>query len=140
MTTRSIIAKRVAVLATSLGVLAGASPASAAPLDKGRFEESGTEVVENLCGDLDVVHNWHVTGNYLGRVKGSSGLAVLPRPHHGNERVHQPRDRQVVQQCVRAPAATTSRRRTTGMAHRPVHVQGSGTEPVKIRSATGNSC
>jgi hypothetical protein len=127
MTTRSAIARRAAVLAALLGVLAGASPASAAPLEKGRFEESGTEVLEDLCGDLDVVHNWHVTGNFLGRVKGSDGLAYYRDRNQGTNEFINPltgksysnvfvsnnRDRQVVD---------------NGDGTLTIHVQGSGTE------------
>ena len=108
MTTRSIIAKRVAVLATSLGVLAGASPASAAPSTRADSRKAAPKS-SRTCVATSTSFTTGTTGNDLGRVKGSGGLAVLPRPHHGNERVHQPGDRQVVQQCVRAPTATTSR-------------------------------
>ena len=73
MTTRSNITRAAAAIAVSLGGLAGAAPAAAAPIDSGHFHDTGSELLDHFCGDISLVHTWDITGSYLGRVKGPDG-------------------------------------------------------------------
>ena len=62
-----------AVALSAIGVLAGAATAASAPVEKGRFHDTGSELFEGLCG-VDVVHTWDVSGSILGVTPGSDGL------------------------------------------------------------------
>ncbi|HEX6657131.1 MAG TPA: hypothetical protein VF065_03560 [Ilumatobacter sp.] len=64
---------RTAVVLSAVGVLTGATTAAGAPLEQGRFHDSGSELLEDFCG-IDVVHTWDVSGSFLGVTLGSDGL------------------------------------------------------------------
>ena len=74
MTTRWARAGGVAVVAAALGVFAGGMPASAAPIEHGRFHDQGSELLVDFCGDLDVMNTWDINVSFLGRAKGPDGL------------------------------------------------------------------
>jgi hypothetical protein len=58
------------LLAMAVGV-----PASAAPIERGHFEDAGTGVIEDFCasGD-DVSFDFHVSGSFQYRTNPTSGL------------------------------------------------------------------
>ena len=62
-----------AVVLSAIGVLAGATTAASAPVDKGRFHDSGSQLLEGFCG-IDVLNRWDVSGSFLGVTLGSDGL------------------------------------------------------------------
>ena len=45
---------RLALLAAGVASAIGVASAGAAPLEKGNFHETDTEVIEDFCGDLTV--------------------------------------------------------------------------------------
>ena len=68
------VARRSSIALVVLGVLASAAVADAAPLERGSFNDAGSETLADLCGDLDVLHSWEVSGSYLGVARGSDRL------------------------------------------------------------------
>jgi hypothetical protein len=61
---------------------AGIETASAEPLERGRFHDSSSEVVEDLCGDLTVQIDSVLDGSFLVNTRGSDRLV------HGAARLH----------------------------------------------------
>jgi hypothetical protein len=54
--------------------VAAAGSVDAAPLERGSFHDEGTETFADFCGDLDVIHSWDISGNFLAAVRGADGL------------------------------------------------------------------
>lgn len=71
---RHCVRRRLAASIAVAAVFAGAAQVGAAPVEKGTYHDVGSEVLEDLCGDLDVLHSWDVSGSYLGAVRGVDGL------------------------------------------------------------------
>ena len=71
-----------AVLGLSL-LIPLAPAASAQPLERGRFEDSTSEVVEGFCGDLTVRIDQTIHGHELLNVRGPAGLAYWMKTVHG---------------------------------------------------------
>jgi hypothetical protein len=68
-------ARRWAAGAIAAGAtIAAAGSVGAAPLERGSFHDEGTETFADFCGDLDVIHSWDISGNFLGAVRGADGL------------------------------------------------------------------
>ena len=54
--------------------IAAAGSVDAAPLERGSFHDEGSETFVDFCGDLDVIHSWDVSGNFLAAIRGADGL------------------------------------------------------------------
>ena len=67
-----------------VGVLSGATPAAAAPVEKGRFHDTGSELLEDVCA-VDVVFAWDVSGSFHGVPHGSDGLVHYRDSVRGSE-------------------------------------------------------
>lgn len=65
-----------------LALAATIGPASAKPLEREHFHDSGSEVLEGFCGDLTVRADFEVDGTFLLNPHGPDGLA------YGSEKVH----------------------------------------------------
>src|SRR3954466_5903560 len=58
-------------------------PASAAPIDRGHFEDAGTGVIEDFCGSGDDVHfDFQVRGTFQYRANQGSGLPYFRETSH----------------------------------------------------------
>ena len=64
-----------AVVLSAAGMLAGATTAAAgAPVERGHFHDAGSELLEDFCGDVDVLNTWDFSGSFLGVSVGPEGL------------------------------------------------------------------
>lgn len=79
------IARRSSAALAALAVIGGAATADAAPLERGSFHDVGAELLEDFCGDIDLVHSWDVSGNYLGIARGSDRLVHFRDSVRGTE-------------------------------------------------------
>jgi len=61
-----------------------ATPAVAKPLERGHFDETTSEVVEDFCGDLTVRIVSDVRGSFLFNVRGPNGLGYGVENVHGS--------------------------------------------------------
>ena len=66
----------------ALAMGSAVAPVQAKPLERERFQESTSEVVEGFCGDLTVRVDTEVHGTFLFNPHGPDGLA------YGSEKVH----------------------------------------------------
>jgi hypothetical protein len=67
---------------TALGFGTAVGPATAVPLERGHFHDSGSEVIEDFCGDLTVQFDFEADGTFLFNAHGRDGLL------YSSERVH----------------------------------------------------
>lgn len=68
-----------------LALAAMISPASAKPLERVHFHDSGSEVIEGFCGELTVRFDFEVDGTFLLNPHGPDGLAYGLENIHGTE-------------------------------------------------------
>ena len=71
------------LVALVLGTAVG--PASAAPLEPDHFHDSGSELIEEFCGDLTVRFDFEVGGTFLFNFHGPDGLGYALEAVHGTE-------------------------------------------------------
>lgn len=64
--TRHLTNLGIAIALSTAGVLAGATTAAGAPVEKGHFHDAGSELLEDLCGDVDIHSTWDFSGSFLG--------------------------------------------------------------------------
>jgi hypothetical protein len=67
---------------TALALGVGVAPAAAKPVERDKFHESSSEVVEQFCGDLTVRIDTDIRGSFLLNPRGRDQLA------YGSENVH----------------------------------------------------
>jgi hypothetical protein len=68
-----------------LALAAMISPASAKPLERVHFHDSGSEVTEGFCGDLTIRFDFEVDGTFLFNPHGPDGLAYGLENVHGTQ-------------------------------------------------------
>jgi hypothetical protein len=68
-----------------LALAATIGPASAKPLERVHFHDSGSEVIEGFCGDLTVRFDFEVDGTFLLNPHGPDGLAYGLENFRGTE-------------------------------------------------------
>ncbi len=71
----------VCVVAVALGLVA--APASAKPIERVHFLESGSEIESDFCGDLTVRIDFEIRGSFLLNAHGPDGLAYGMETFHG---------------------------------------------------------
>ncbi len=72
--TRHRVRRRLAAAIAVAAVFAGAAQVGAAPLERGRYHDVGSETLPGFCGDLNMLHSWDVYGSFLGVARGADGL------------------------------------------------------------------
>jgi hypothetical protein len=68
---------RTLLLTTGLAVgvsMSTAGLAAAQPIEQEHFHDSGSEVIEEFCGDLTVRHDFEADGYFSGKSRGPDGL------------------------------------------------------------------
>ncbi len=70
---------------TALAMGLAAMPVQAKPIERERFRESSSEVIEGFCGDLTVRVNTEVRGTFLLNPHGPDGLAYASEKVHGTQ-------------------------------------------------------
>ena len=73
----------VAVAATG----AGTAVVQAKPYEQVRFNEQGSDLVDDFCGDLNVRIDFHDQGVVVGRETGKSRLLRYTQSHHGGSTI-----------------------------------------------------
>ena len=73
----------VAVAATC----AGTAVVQAKPYEQVRFNEQGSDLVDDFCGDLNVRIDFHDQGVVVGRETGKSRLLRYTQSHHGGSTI-----------------------------------------------------
>ena len=68
-------------VAVALGLVA--APASAKPIERAHFQESGSEILSDFCGDLTVREDFEVRGSFLFNPHGPDGLPYAIETIHG---------------------------------------------------------
>lgn len=81
VTKRSYMLSLVCAVALALGL--AAAPASAKPIERGHFLDSGSEVESDFCGDLTVRIDFEVRVSFLFNPHGPDGLAYFMENVHG---------------------------------------------------------
>jgi hypothetical protein len=75
----------VAVAAAAMG--AGTAVVQAQPYEQVRFDEQGSDLVDDYCGDLNVRIDFHDQGVVVGREAGKSRLLRYTQSHHGGSTI-----------------------------------------------------
>jgi hypothetical protein len=79
---------RLTALAAAFALLVGvAGSASAKPIERTRFHEVTSEVVEDLCGDLTVRIDTELRGTFLLNPRGRDGLPYGSQSVHGTQSI-----------------------------------------------------
>jgi hypothetical protein len=65
------------------GVAGAATSAQAQPFDQFHYDESGGEVIDGFCGDLQVSTEFHDSGVVVGRVTGRDRTLRYTQTRHG---------------------------------------------------------
>lgn len=73
----------LAASAAVIAVAGAAVPASAAPLERGKFQDVFSEVVDEC--DLTLLHEVDARGSFVGTTRGPDGLAYFTVNVHGTE-------------------------------------------------------
>ncbi len=82
--TRNRLVQSVTSAALAGFVLAATAwSASAKPIEKARFHDGDSFVINNLCGDLQVGFEFHDDGSFVLRPTGPTGLPRYTASHHG---------------------------------------------------------
>lgn len=76
---RALVVGGLAALALAVST----APAGAKPLEKGKFHETSSEVIEDFCGDLTVEEAIDIRGTFLLNTHGPNGLAYFSSSSHG---------------------------------------------------------
>jgi hypothetical protein len=70
---------------TALAMGLAVTPVQAKPIERERFRESSSEVIEGFCGDLTVRVDSEVRGTFLLNPHGPDGLAYASEKVHGTQ-------------------------------------------------------
>lgn len=81
--------RRLMVLVAVAGAAMGAGTAvgQAQPYEQVRFDERGSDLVEDYCGDQNVRIDFHDQGVIVGREAGESRLLRYTQSHHGGSTI-----------------------------------------------------
>ena len=83
--TRRICVAAIAVAAVAMS--AGTAVVQAKPYEQVRFDEQGSGLVDDFCGDLNVRIDFHDQGVVVGREAGKSRLLRYTQSHHGGSTI-----------------------------------------------------